>query len=57
MKKLTLQVEDLEIDSFATDDATQNERGTVHGREDSLKVICVSTLKTDMTCCPCTPAF
>lgn len=58
MKKLTLQVEDLAIESFATDAGEQDERGTVHGREETLKVICgISTLKTDMTCCPCTPAY
>lgn len=60
MKKLRLQVEDLAIDSFATDAERQDERGTVHGRQgdESFKVICgVSTLKTDMTCCPCTPGY
>lgn len=58
MKKLTLQVDELAVESFEPDAAPARERGTVLGAEETLKVICgISTLKTDLTCCPCTPMY
>jgi hypothetical protein len=42
MKKLNLNVEDLRIDSFATD-AADGERGTVHGAQITAAVSCFCT--------------
>lgn len=57
MRKLTLDVETLAVESFSTA-AAGAAVGTVHAREDqqTLKVVCtISTLATNPTCCPCTP--
>lgn len=42
MKKLSLTIEDLRIESFATD-AVDGERGTVHGEQFSAAVSCLCT--------------
>lgn len=57
MTKLTLDLDALAVDSFATGDAGDG-RGTVagHGLQPTLKTICGSTwLESNPTCCPCTP--
>ena len=58
MRKLTLDLEALAVDSFPTASSAAAAIGTVHAREDqqTLKVVCtISTLATNPTCCPCTP--
>jgi hypothetical protein len=60
MKKLKLEIDALTVDTFDTGREAGAEGGTVHARGDSrtLKIVCeISTLKTDLTCCPCTPMF
>lgn len=42
MKKLALKLDDLAVESFATDEKPDAERGTVHGH--------YGTNHTDMTC-------
>lgn len=57
MNKLRLDLDDLVVDTFSTGNAA-SVRGTVQAHAETLKVICdIRTLKTDMTCCPCTPMF
>lgn len=60
MKKLKLQIDALTVDTFDTGNEARAEGGTVQAHRDSrtLKIVCeISTLKTDLTCCPCTPMF
>lgn len=57
MKKLKLEIDALTVDTFDTG-REAGTAGTVqaHGDGRTLKVVCeISTLKTDLTCCPCTP--
>ena len=55
MNKLRLDLDDLVVDTFSTGGAAPA-RGTVEAHEDTYKLICdIGTLRTDMTCCPCTP--
>lgn len=56
MNKLKLQVDALVVDTFQTDEHPAPRRGTVDAHAATPKIICdISTLKTDLTCCPCTP--
>ena len=57
MDKLKLSVDELAVDTFQTgDDRSPRQRGTVDAHAQTIKIVCdISTLKTDMTCCPCTP--
>jgi hypothetical protein len=58
MHKLTLDCDRLSVESFPTSAEVTDGVGTVHAREwiATLKVVCdVTTLKTNPTCCPCTP--
>lgn len=58
MNKLKLEIDSLTVDTFDTGTEPAPARATVnaHGRSQTLKIVCqVSTLKTDLTCCPCTP--
>jgi hypothetical protein len=58
MRKLTLNLDALTVDSFPTSPREAAAIGTVHAREDqqTLNVVCtISTLATNPTCCPCTP--
>lgn len=56
MNKLKLQVDELAVDTFDTGLAEPHRRGTVDAHGATPKIVCdISTLKTDMTCCPCTP--
>jgi hypothetical protein len=60
MKKLKLDAESLTVDTFEPGEAYAPSRGTVaaHGNVETQKIICsIPTLKTDLTCCPCTPMF
>ena len=60
MKKLKLQIDALTVDTFETGLDARDAGGTVQAHRDSrtLKIVCeISTLKTDLTCCPCTPMF
>ncbi|HEX2202425.1 MAG TPA: hypothetical protein VHG91_03965 [Longimicrobium sp.] len=57
MKKLALELDALEVESFATveEDA---ERGTVEARESDPSAVypyCTLRCKTQLTYCPCTP--
>jgi len=57
MKKLTLQVEDLAVESFQTGDA-ELPAGTVEAREmvpTPPHLTC--PIRTKPTDCPCTPAY
>jgi hypothetical protein len=58
MSKLRLRLDELDVDTFDVDAGPAPARGTVnaHGGQETIKIVCqVSTLKTDLTCCPCTP--
>lgn len=60
MKKLKLDAESLMVETFEPSAEYAPSRGTVaaHGDGQTQKIICsVPTLKTDLTCCPCTPMF
>lgn len=60
MNKLKLDADSLAVDTFEPVRQEEAARGTVaaHGTLETQKIICsVSTLKTDLTCCPCTPMF
>lgn len=60
MKKLKLEIDALTVDTFEPGRKTGGAGGTVqaHGDQQTVKIVCqVSTLKTDLTCCPCTPMF
>jgi len=56
MKKLTLDCDRLRVESFPTGEVTDGV-GTVHARDGvaTLPFCGVTTLKTNPTCCPCTP--
>ena len=58
MKKVTLDVESLVVESFATDAASLPHRGTVEARAaaPTIKTLCGDcSFGTLDTCCPCTP--
>jgi hypothetical protein len=58
MKKLKLRIDELRVDTFQTGEADPPRRGTVDAHGATPKIICdISTLKTDPTCCPCTPVY
>jgi hypothetical protein len=57
MNKLRLNLDDLAVDTFQPDEDATSLRGTVDANEASVKIICIVSLKTDLTCCPCTPRF
>jgi hypothetical protein len=58
MNKLRLSLDDLAVDTFQTGEARTPRRGTVDAHAETVKIVCtISTLKTDLTCCPCTPMF
>ncbi|HEU0302870.1 MAG TPA: hypothetical protein VFR37_25640 [Longimicrobium sp.] len=58
MRKLRLRLDELAVDTFQTGDAEVPRLGTVDAHEATPKIICsIPTLKTDLTCCPCTPMF
>jgi hypothetical protein len=56
MNKLRLNLDDLTVDTFQTGDDVSL-RGTVQGQEESGLVCPAVSLKTVLTCCPCTPRF
>jgi len=57
MTKLTLDCDRLVVDSFPTSAGVDDGVGTVHAHEGvaTLPFCGVTTLKTNPTCCPCTP--
>jgi hypothetical protein len=55
MSKLRLRLDELEVDTFHTGDGGEPARGTVDAHAATAKPLCIPTLKTDLTCCPCTP--
>lgn len=56
MNKLRLRLDDLAVDTFQTGEDRVPRRGTVDAHQATVKIVCtVTTLKTDLTCCPCTP--
>lgn len=59
MKKLKLQAEDLAVDSFHTAADATAWRGTADAHEATPAIVCnaTATIKTQPTCCPCTPAY
>ena len=57
MRKLRLGLEDLTVDTFHTGDEGVPWRGTVDAHAATAKPLCLPTLKTDLTCCPCTPVI
>jgi hypothetical protein len=58
MNKLRLSLDDLAVDTFQTGDDSVSPRGTVDAHEATQKPLCgFASLKTDLTCCPCTPRF
>lgn len=56
MKKLRLSLDELAVDTFHTGQGGPAE-GTVDAHAATAKPLCIPTLKTDLTCCPCTPIF
>lgn len=57
MSKLRLDLDDLAVDTFRTDDDPLGLRGTVDGQEASVTICNVASVKTVLTCCPCTPRY
>jgi hypothetical protein len=57
MNKLRLNLDDLAVDTFPTDEKGASLRGTVDANEATVRIGCIASLKTDLTCCPCTPRF
>ena len=57
MSKLRLKLDELAVETFDTGDESAIARGTVEAHEFTPKPICLPTLKTDLTCCPCTPVL
>lgn len=59
MDKLRLSLDDLAVETFQTGDDRVPGRGTVDAHGATVKIVCTvsPTLKTDLTCCPCTPRF
>ncbi|HST60872.1 MAG TPA: hypothetical protein VLK84_19375 [Longimicrobium sp.] len=58
MNKLRLSLDDLSVDTFQTAEQGVSLRGTINGNEATVKPACSwASLKTDLTCCPCTPRF
>jgi hypothetical protein len=57
MSKLRLRLDELEVDTFHTGEDAGSVRGTVDGHAATAKPLCIPTLKTDLTCCPCTPRY
>lgn len=57
MKKLKLAPESLKVESFETGHESGPGGGTVRANEiPTLKPVCPETLlRTNPTCCPCTP--
>lgn len=55
MSKLRLKLDELEVDTFHTGATTEPGRGTVDAHAATAKPLCIPTIKTDLTCCPCTP--
>ncbi len=56
MNKLRLSLDDLAVDTFQTGEDRPLQRGTVDAHQSTLKPLCsFASLKTDLTCCPCTP--
>ena len=56
MIKLRLSLDELAVESFQTGEDPMPRQGTVDAHEATPKPICaIPTLKTDLTCCPCTP--
>lgn len=56
MKKLSLQVDQLAVESFPTGDV-ETMLGTVQARELAPTPPYAGCVKTRLTDCPCTPAF
>lgn len=57
MNKLRLHLDDLTVDTFQPGEDRQLQRGTVDAFEATKPICNVASLKTDLTCCPCTPMF
>lgn len=57
MNKLRLNLEDLAVDTFQTDEDGTSLRGTVEGHEVSQTICPAASAKTVLTCCPCTPRY
>ncbi|HYW12647.1 MAG TPA: hypothetical protein VE871_11850 [Longimicrobium sp.] len=57
MNKLRLNLDDLAVDTFQTDEDGTSLRGTVEGHEASQTICPAASLKTVLTCCPCTPRY
>lgn len=55
MRKLRLKLDQLEVETFRTGDAPVPGRGTVDAHAATQKPGCMASVKTDLTCCPCTP--
>ncbi len=56
MRKRKLRLDDLSVETFGTGEAHAPRRGTIGAHEATVKVVCAApTLRTDLTCCPCTP--
>lgn len=56
MTKLRLRLDELAVETFETGAEEAPRRGTVDAHGATAKPLCsIPTLKTDLTCCPCTP--
>ena len=60
MRKLTLDLDTIAVESFATAVSPEAAPGTVHAREVMRTFTCAQTTpycKTQLTYCPCTPRW
>jgi hypothetical protein len=57
VNKLRLNVDGIAVESFRTGEDTMAGAGTVRGHEATRPLCTIASLKTDLTCCPCTPEF
>ena len=55
MSKLRLRLDELEVDTFHPGEDGEPARGTVDAHAATAKPGCNVSVKTDLTCCPCTP--
>jgi hypothetical protein len=55
MSQLRLRLDELAVETFDTGADERVQRGTVDAHGATAKPLCIPTLKTDLTCCPCTP--
>jgi hypothetical protein len=56
MNKLRLHIDDIAVESFQTGEGRMG-AGTVDAHAATRSPCTIASIKTDLTCCPCTPEF